>query len=402
MGFIQPLLEKSSAPISVIPDPDDPYGDPVVFNPGKHKLPSFIKRHTFKSSHSGRNVAFYAARAKNEKAIILGGSGLKNDFPIPPDQIEKLNDAGYSFLWVALPNPIRNDDFVKPYVHIAKELLTNPKSSIMQQWLSRDVPKLFFGYSTTGQLFFHLLRQNRTFETLTNDFTGAAVMSPYLRPPHLDTENCAKERALRTMARKYPDLVSVETRVGAGYYLAGKKDSVDVPSWLQVILNTPIRHLDPALAEGMEYTTPTFQQMIELMDHGAPILQDSFNPNSNIFNRSDFPIVMLTGKKDSYAGADINRGFAERTGIALYESQIAKHAVAYEDPQAIQIMIAAYDSMLSGTFEKTAQALKQWDQEVQQAPDKHLRAVDSRAAMQRPLLDRLRPRMPSVFSRTQP
>ena len=370
MAFIRPIQERSSNPISVIPDPDDPYNKSVIFNPAKHKLPLFIKRHTFRSSHSGRNIAFYCAQAENEKAIILGGSGLKHDFPLPPDQVKKLNDAGYSYLWVGLPNPVRNDNFVNHFVHIAEELLTDPQNHVMRQWLSRDVPKFFFGYSTTAQLFFHLLRENRTFETLTNDFTGAALMSTYLRPPGLETDDSLRARALRRAATKHPDYVSVETRIGAGYFLAGKEDKVDVPSLLQIARNIPLR-LNPELAEGMEYTTPTFQQMVELMDHGAIILKDSFDPNSNICNRVDFPILMLNGKKDSYAGAEINRGFAERANIALYESPIAKHAVAYDDPQAIQIMITGYDSMLSGTFDQMAKALREWDQEIQQDPKKH-------------------------------
>lgn len=396
MGSIQPkILQLSSAPISVIPDPDDPYNNSVLFDPKKHKLPDFIKRHTFKSSHSKRNVAFYTAEAKNEKAVILGGSGLKNDFPIPPDQIETLNNAGYSILWVALPNPIRNDNFVEHFVHIAEELITNPENQIMKEWLSKDVPKLFFGYSTTAQLFFHLLRENRTFDTLTKDFKGAVVMSPYLRPPNLDKEGCLKERLLRMMARNHPDRVSLETRLGAGYYLAGLKDKTDVPGLLQIIRNMPL-HLDPNLANGMKYTTPTFQQMIELMDHGLPILKDSFNSSSNICNRSDFPILMITGKNDSYAGADINRAFADRANIALYESPNSKHAVAYEDPKAIQIMIGGYDSMLTGTFDQTTHALKHWDQKIQERTSSSL--LSSMQLL--PSLGRLRPHMPSVFSRT--
>jgi pimeloyl-ACP methyl ester carboxylesterase len=362
MSLIRPIRVRSSAPVSVIPDPNAPYTHSVIFEPSKHKLPEYIKRHNFHSPHSGRNIAFYTSEAENEKAIVIGGSGLKHDFPLPFDQVKKLNDAGYSYLWIGLPNPIRNDKFVEHYVHIAEELLTNPRNEIMQKWLAKDKPKLFLGYSTSAQLFFHLLRNNRTFETLTNDFTGAVAISPYLRPPKLETDNCLRARILRNAAKKHPQCVSVETRMGAGYYLAGKEDGIDVPNWLQILSHTPLR-LDPRLAEGMEFTTPTLQQMVELMDHGTPILHDSFNENSNLINRNGLPILIMTGSQDSYAGAQINREFSERTNMSLYECPDAKHALMYEDPQAIQVLISAYDSMLKGTFDKMAQALGEWDQE---------------------------------------
>ena len=362
MSVIKPIHRLSSSPVSVIPDPKDPYKNSVIFDATRDKLPEHIKRHSFRSSHSGRNIAFYTSVAKEEKAIVIGGSGLKHDFPLPPDQVKKLNDAGYSYLWIGLPNPIRDDNFVEHFVHIAEELLTNPHNDLMRKWLAKDVPKLFLGYSTSAQLFFHLLRNNRTFETLTNDFSGAVAISPYLRPPQLDTDDRFRARMLRKAAKQYPQHVSVETRFGAGYYLAGKEEGVNIPNWLQILSHTPLR-LDPKLAEGMEYTTPTLQQMVELMDHGTIILDDSFNKASNLLNRNGLPILIMTGSQDSYAGAKINRGFSERADMALYECPTAKHALMYEDPQAIQVLISSLNSMLSGTFDETAKALKQWDQE---------------------------------------
>jgi len=358
-------------PISVIPDPNNPLGSVVRFDSNVHKLPDFIQRHTFRSPSSSRRVVFYTAKAENEKGMIIGGSGLKNDFPLPPSAIKKLNDAGYSYLCLALPNPVRDHEFFDHYLHIAEELLTHPEHPIIQDWLNSDKPKIFLGYSTSAQIFYHLMREQRSFDTLTNEFKGAVLCSPYVRPPGAESEYGLKTLVLRAMAAKFPDKVSIETALGASYHMLGLKKQAP-PGLIETLREARKIVVPEDLTREQEIFTPTFFQMVELMRHGNTIKGDFSDRTSLLRNRGNFDILTITGRDDPYASAALNRKNSEQAGFAHYECPHAKHAVPYEDPNFSSVIVAGMDAMLRGTFDTFSAGLQNWDEEVRGTPSKFI------------------------------
>ncbi|MCI5060021.1 MAG: hypothetical protein MRY79_02995, partial [Alphaproteobacteria bacterium] len=58
-------------------------------------------------TEDGISVNGYKSMAKDEKAIILGCTGLKSNYVLEPDDLKYFNDHGISVVWISLPNPKR-------------------------------------------------------------------------------------------------------------------------------------------------------------------------------------------------------------------------------------------------------------------------------------------------------
>jgi len=78
--------------------------------------------------HNGTDAPFYVSRAKNEKALVVGASGLKSQYLLDPTEVKRLNDNGISIIWMALPEIRNNAPFMDRFKDTVEAFLTSKDS----------------------------------------------------------------------------------------------------------------------------------------------------------------------------------------------------------------------------------------------------------------------------------
>ena len=219
-----------------------------------------------------------------------------------------------------------------PYFNqAAEDTIINPPKNRIQEWCNRDVPKIFFGHSTGGQIFFHLMRERRAFAKLNTLFSGAVLSSPYIRCANAASPLNPFKHTFDWYSAKNASLLPSETRLGALYLKFYGNDGTHSPD--------------------MKYQHPTYGQIQELLHHGQSVMDDIIDPEANI-QKSRFPIMIFAGENDGFSCPTTSRKIAAYTDSAFYMAKKAGHAPISENPVTLQWMIAACKHMADGTFKE--------------------------------------------------
>ncbi|NQZ14929.1 MAG: alpha/beta hydrolase [Alphaproteobacteria bacterium] len=362
-------------------------GRQVVVTPdSEYILPKHITLHEF-HTHNGVPIRFYTAEAKNEKCMIMGASGYKTDFILNPAEVHALNEQGVSVCWLALPNPERNIGFMDYIMEAAEENLVNPRHAEIKKWCSRKVPKIFFGHSTGAQLFLRLATEGHH-ERFNQIFSGAVLSSPYITPPKTERPFAASTIAFNAYAAKHEDKLPSETPLGKAYLKKSERADFDGPS----------------LAK---YQVPTYGQIQELRAGGATVLNAIRSAESEI-HELNIPFFVAAGAEDKFSSPKISAEIAQTFNGAFYCAEGVEHSPLSNNEDGFLLTREVIQAMASGTFEDFIAEKNLQDYNVKTDSFTLTRLAlsalsnSTNASMLQLSLDRLRTRMPSVFSRTQP
>lgn len=335
--------------IVIVPNPKD---SRINFArlPGEEGFspPSFIQKSFFNACNM--DITYYKAEAKNEKAILMGSSGLKADYPLTPESIKTLNDAGISVLWIVLPNSGRSRDAVPFFKLAAYKLLSSPPQDI-QNWLERDVPKVYFAHSAGAQIFYHMLNFNPAFKKLSKTFVGATLTSPFIRPANASSG--VGKYALKAVSIMRGDMVPPEA-FEARMFMGKGEFNLENHKY-------------------QKYLMPTFTQIQELGRSGEEVWNFAKDSKSNL-HKTPFPIAMFVGKKDDASCPHTNEALAEQLGHAFHLSANSGHGTVNEDRVALDLFKDSILHMAKGTFEKFAE-----ENGLYQRRTRFLNSVASRA-----------------------
>lgn len=106
-------------------------------------------------------VRYYIARAKKERGVIIGCSGLKSETPLTKEAVQDLNDAGHSVLLMVIPNAKRALNTIRYSQEIFEHLAFDTESPAHTKF-SSHLPKFLYGHSTGGAFAIDLSTNERT------------------------------------------------------------------------------------------------------------------------------------------------------------------------------------------------------------------------------------------------
>lgn len=356
----------------------------VVTEGTEYKLPDHITLHQFHTSH-GVPIRFYTAKAENETSMIMGASGFKTDFIMTPKEISALNSQGVSVCWLALPNPERNAGFMDCIMEAAKEVLVEPRHAEIRAWCARDVPKIFFGHSTGAQLFLRLAVEGHH-RRLNRLFSGAVLSSPYITPPGTEHHLTPSSIAFNFYAWKHALKLPSETPLGQAYLKRSERANFEGP-------------------DLAKYQVPIYAQIQELREGGAIVLDALRDPNSAI-HRLKMPFMVAAGENDKFSSPRISSEVAKTFQGAFYYARGLEHSPLSNNINGFGLLLGATKAMANQELDAFSQQYGLKDYTVNSERFIVTKLAYSAliqtaiAAKQQLSLARLRPHMPSLFSRT--
>lgn len=244
---------------------------------------------------NGLSAPYYIIRAPNEKAILIGCSGLNTHKIIDSRDVDKLNKAGISLVWMSLPHIDDNKPLLESYLPLAESFFTS-RSSPAHALMIGDSPRYALTHSTGGQLFFHLLHDKNVNKKLANIYAGAVHISPYFDTAHASERFSPKIMRMAFeyyMARK-PHHAPTERTVSKFYMALSNYDRIK---------NSLIkgqehgRHLVKAFDLHARIKT-TCGQILELSGHGQRLTSAE---HFNIAAAKKIPSIFIIGARDHFA-----------------------------------------------------------------------------------------------------
>lgn len=271
-------------------------------------------------AHNNTATPYFLSRAPVERAIVIGSAGLNSLHLLSVDEVEKLNNAGISVVWMALPLPKRHDNIDLKATNLMRAFLTSPHSPAHMLFPS-DVPRYLATHSTSGRIALQLLHEDETRKKLSSIFSGAVYVTPYL-----DTANSAisfnpyKNRIFSNFAKSYADYTPHETFVGRAYMaLMGRHENYS--------------------KNGNDKSAPlTYQQILELQESSRSLLKN-FNPKA----ANAFPSIFLVGDKDPFACHKTTMEVARRMGAEIIIAHGAGHYPMKHTPKLMDAFIEKVD-----------------------------------------------------------
>ncbi|MFA5592436.1 MAG: alpha/beta hydrolase [Micavibrio sp.] len=266
--------------------------------------------------HENLYTNYYYARAKNEKYVVVGVAGLMAQFLLDTDQVQRLNDAGISVVWMTLTKRQKGRLSMEDDIKLARAFLTSP-SSPAAHLSPADVPRYVAGHSTGGQIILSLLHEDDTRKKLTGIFAGAAYISPYLRTANVSLK--AAQHVFNRFAEYYKD-VPIKKAALCKAYLA-------VTARNETIRGKPAE------------ISPTGGHILEAQEYGQALL-NRFDPAA----ASALPSFFVVGSRDSFASANTTINAVKKMkdhggGADIFVAKGAKHDPIKEMPETLDILI---------------------------------------------------------------
>lgn len=314
--------------VTVMPGSENDLETIVLHNGEKRRpLPYGIRRGTF-ALPDGTRIPYYTAIAEDEKAVIVGCSGFKNDFPLTFRNIAKLKSEGYSLVWMAFPNPQRNLGFFDHFRQAEEMFLLDPPEHI-REILDTTSPKIFLGQSTGSLLYLMLSQRPDAIPRLKQSFCGAVLSAPFIESANSSRRHDPVKSVLfdKFIAR-YSDKLPFETLPGRTYLQANNYKC------------------DPRA--GFDYTIPTLGQCGELMKQGRAYADIVYNAKVGTF-RPEIPTAFFLGRNDPYACPKTARDIGEKIGAAIFSSD-TQHSPISECADTFQLFLETARDMTEGSF----------------------------------------------------
>jgi alpha-beta hydrolase superfamily lysophospholipase len=287
--------------------------------------------------NNGVSTAYYLSRAKNEKALVVGISGLDSHFLLDREEIEHLNARGLSVIWMANPLPDHDDDpFMERNTALSREFLTNEISSPVFRLFDLDLPRYLLTHSTGGQITLKLMQEDIAGDSIAQNYSGAMHMAPYL-----DSANAsvAHSRAKQVVFEIYSNMNkrkrSQETTFGKIYlkYFAANE------YFSQAALDNDDK--------SPRKNGPTYGHIMEVQSHGRRLME-SFNgaavnriPNIFVIGAEDKMIIPGVGHDPMYKREDLRNVFIGKVDecVASMAKTKARHAFQDVPPPMVQYLL---------------------------------------------------------------
>lgn len=263
-------------------------------------------------------VYYYIMRAKDERGVLVGHTGLKSDKSIEPDDITYLNSIGVSVIMMVTPNMGRTLGSMPFLQHVHGKFTLDPDSPV-HTLFHKDLPKFLYDHSTSGQFEIDLLNCPEKREEIHEHYKVSICEAPFYH-----TANASDHDSLlfRTAFRIYATLNAYKLpheTFGGLFYLNYNHRKKALESNLpdgKLISKLP---LNPTLAfhaavetirdlylggnsaenqpwykQQNEFRTPTYGQILEDIDSGKASLKNLKAQAQRLNGEKIEPAVPLT------------------------------------------------------------------------------------------------------------
>lgn len=262
-------------------------------------------------------MPFFISRAKNERNVVAGLTGMNVSDVLDIDDLQKMNARGTTFAWMPLPKPVRGRPINEAAKNLVRAFLTSAHSPVNVMF-QPDLPKFIATHSTSGRIVLDLLHEEDTGRKLSRIFSGAVYASPYL-----DTANGSmtfdrfRDFIFQAFAELHKNKTPHETALGRLYMARTAK-------------NESYRETKDA---GMEYA-----HILELQNAGRNLIK-----NFNAKAANALPSVIVIGNKDPFACHKTTNMVAQRMGITPVVVNGGQHYPFRQDSHALIQVIEAID-----------------------------------------------------------
>lgn len=317
---------------------------------------------------------YYIARAPLERAVIIGCSGLNTHTILSPADVKKLNQAGISIAWMALPKIPHGSALMETYLPLAREFFTN-KNSPARILMNSDVPRYALTHSTGGQIFFHLLHEPETSRKLSHIFSGAVHVTPYFDTAHASRDHA--NSVVQTVFKKYmahQSDVSPNERLIAKSYIRmndfieslGNAHLLEKCSTLsKAFVESPRGAMPKAMSLAKEIfgmwgsqkhndLASTCGQILELQSWGQRLTaKDHFNPEAC----GKIPSIFVIGDKDNFACPKAAIDVANKIGAEVKLAEGGLHDPLRSHPHLLDEFIQRVQECAARYEQKKAQTV---------------------------------------------
>lgn len=292
---------------------------------------------------------YFVSKAPNEKAIVVGATGLNTLHLMNPHEVQELNDAGISVVWVALPKPKRGFNVNDAAVTVVREFFTSPASPA-HVLFPTPAPRFLATHSTSGRILLELLNDEPVARKLCHRFSGAVYVAPYL-----DTANGSRmhnrkmDLVFQAFAQRYSGFTPHETMVGRtymaikasteGFRLSATHHNQAEEAPEQISMHSAVlKKIQSYLASPKHDTEMTYGQILQLQSASRKLM-DEFNPSA----AAAVPSIFLIGNKDPFACHRTTEHFARKMGAEIITAKGAGHYPMKDAPDLLGNFIRRVD-----------------------------------------------------------
>ncbi len=331
--------------------------------------------------YDGNSTNYYISRAKNEKAVAVGITGLNAHFVLNPQEVKRLNEEeNITFVWMVLPRAVPGKSFMAGYEKLCRAFLTDPRSP-SRTLTDPAKPHYIVTHSTSGPILTSLMHEDPTRRKLNATFSGAAMVSPFFDVPYASRDHSSKllhkiftwysahhknDRACDLpIARLYLSIAAAkESFINAHTDLpttAGKiMETVDnaardtIQTAGKIVSSTDNRVLLSLLmsttlkaSEGLVFAKkllfpqkndsdffPTFGQIEEITTYGRNMI-DRLNPDA----MRSLPGIIIAGDKDAFTDYKTSRAVAAKMGMDFHLVQGGSHDPLKDSPSSLNVLL---------------------------------------------------------------
>ena len=244
--------------------------------------------------HDGLELPFHYSRAKKEKSVLVGCTGLNTHEFLQNEEIKILNALGISVIWMALPPMKRTDKFVEKHRSAFESFMTDERSPVHRMF-KPTLPRFAGGFSTGAQFITGMLF-NETAKKLGTLFNFAVCFGTYLDSANASLHHSpiTNVLAFAVFRHMFKDQKPHEVFLSRAYLqLKAKNESF--------------------LNEGQKLS-PTLRDIGEVEGNGRRIVKHVLQQAKKTGAHLDIPLDVLyvAGGNDIFACQSTTRSLVER------------------------------------------------------------------------------------------
>ena len=284
----------------------------------------------------GLNAPYYIARARNETAIIIGCSGLNTHYLLEPADVEKVNRAGATVIWMALPR-VRHDGPIMPdYIRLAGEFFTSPQSPAHRLVFS-NAPRFALTHSTGGQIFFHLMHAPDIAPRLLQIFKSAVHVTPYFDAAHASRDfSIAPFNGVSFAPQRLKEWRPIHELFR--HYMAKNANRRPQDNFVSKAYLRWNALRDPGAPRDVESLGATCGQILELQKTGQE-LTARFNPVA----AGAIPSIFVLGEKDDFACTKTAAHIGHKIGAEIKIAKGGFHDPVRSHPELLEQFLQRVD-----------------------------------------------------------
>lgn len=293
--------------------------------------------------HNDLHTNYYVSRAPREKAVVAGITGIHAQSVLHPDQIKSMNDAGITFIWMALPMLVKGKKFMQDAEDLSRAFLTSPQSPF-HNLRYPDIPCYVATHSTGGAIMLKLLHEDNTRRRLTAIFSGAAYVAPFLDVPFASRDHSLSIRGIRPLHYIFERFSE-----------RNSESTVKTLRAVKAYLALTARHEN--FMSKPEDLSPTFGQIREIQAYSRAVI-DNFDAR----HAGALSSVVMAGKSDRFTCYRTTRAIAERMDADFYLATGAGHDPLKDRPELVHVFIEKVGECIKRYEDRVHQEIVPWQQ----------------------------------------